>query len=145
MMFVAGAMFLTGCAETKQYTKDDTKAFYLDKHHIPPPEVLNPTVVLGDAAIDLRRWTPSSAFYVNDGVVAGPTYTPLKVTRLHCCGNALVEPILFVANSVYTPFGCFIQAPWADVVYKSFTADGSYTLMPPLPNGPQKLPPSYYY
>jgi hypothetical protein len=147
MMLLAATMLLGGCQTMKQDARDDTKAFYIDKNsrHIPPPEKLNETVVLGDPAMDLRQWTPSSAHYVNDVVVAGPTYSPLKVSQLHCGGNAIVEPVLFFANSLYTPFGCFVTAPWADIAYKSLTTNPSYTVMPPLPNGPSKAPPYYYY
>jgi hypothetical protein len=140
MIAVAGAIMLGGCQETKQ----EAKAFYIEKRFIPPPEPLNDAVVVGDPAMDVRQWSPSAAPYVNDAVVAGPTYSPLKVTQLKCCGNALVEPLFFFGNTLYTPFGCFIVPPWSDIVYKSFTAESSYTLMPPLPNGPEKAP-SYLY
>jgi hypothetical protein len=144
MMLFSGAMLLGGCQETKQRLKDDEHAFYLDKHHIPPPEPLNPTVVYGDQAMSLRQWEPSPTFFINDAVIAGPTYTPLKVGQMRGSANAIVEPALFFANTLYTPFGCFFIPPWTDIVYKSLTTEPSHTLMPPLPKGAETVP-SYYY
>jgi hypothetical protein len=144
VMVAVGAMMLCGCQEAKDDANAQIKAFQIVKR-VPPPEPLNETVVLGDPALDLRQWDPSAAYYINDAVVAGPTYSPLRVTAMDYWLNAPVEQLLFLGDLFYIPVGVFIEYPWSNEVYKSFTAEPSYTLMPPLPNGPAQVPTSTYY
>ena len=139
MILAAGAVMLGGC----QQAKEQAAAFHLQKY-TPPPEPMNDTPVAGDPALDVRQWDPSSAFYVNDAVVAGPTYSPLRVSAMDYWLNAPAEQLLFLGDLFYLPVGVFIEYPWSDIVYKSFTAAPSYTLMPPLPNGPEQAPSSTY-
>ena len=145
MMLAAGAMMLCGCQQANEDARAQIDAFHIVKR-VPPPEPLNETVVLGDPALEIRQWEPSAAIYINDAVVAGPTYAPLKVTAMDYWLNAPVEQVLFLVDLVYIPAGgVILEPPWSDEVYKSFTAHPSYTLMPPLPNGPAQVPTSTYY
>jgi hypothetical protein len=144
MTLAVGAMMLCGCQQANEDAKAQIDAFHIVKR-VPPPEPMNETVILGDPALGLRQWDPSACFYINDAVVAGPTYAPIKVGAMDYWLNAPVEQILFLVDLLYIPPGVFIEYPWSNEVYKSFTAQPSYTLMPPLPQGPAQVPTSTYY
>jgi hypothetical protein len=143
MVLAIGAVMLGGCQDAKEQTEKQVNAFHLEKH-MPPSEPMNHAVVVGDPALDLRQWDPSSAYYVNDAVIAGPTYAPLQVAAMDYWLNAPAEQALFIMDLFYIPVGVFIEYPWSDELYKSFTAKPSYTLMPPLPNGPEPAPVAFY-
>jgi len=103
---------------------------------------LSNTPIATDPAMATRQWDVTEALYVNDAVFAHAIYSPLQVDQISYKGNAAVEPVLFLANLIYIPVGIFIQYPWTFEANKSLSAPSSYTLMPPLPQGPQQ--PSTY-
>jgi hypothetical protein len=103
---------------------------------------LSNTPITTDGAMDKRQWDVSQANYVNDAVWAHPEYSPLQVDRLSYKLNAVVEPVLFMANVVYIPFGMFVQFPWTFEANKSLAYPPSYTLMPVMPDGAQ-IPSTY--
>ena len=112
------------------------------ENNTPGPEALSSTPVTTDPAMQKRLWNPSAGFYVNDAVLTRPDYTPLQPIALPCILNALTEPVLYLGNLCYVPAGVFFQFPWTMEVNKSLSTPSSYTLMPPLPNGPE-LEPTY--
>lgn len=106
----------------------------------PGPEPLNATPIHTDPAMLHRLWTPAPAYYQNDSVVAGPDYVPLQPTPLSYPLNVFTEPVLFLGNTFYSPVGVFLELPWREQIYKSMSCPPSYTLMPPLPPGPEPTP-----
>ena len=127
VLLVAG--MLGGCSE-----------YHVDLHpRSPGPTPLSNTPIPTDPAMEMRQWDVSEALYVNDAVFAHPIYSPLQVDQFRYEGNSVIEPVLFLADVIYIPFGMFIQYPWTYEVSKSLSAAPSYTLMPPLPEGAQPI------
>jgi hypothetical protein len=110
------------------------------EHNTPAREALNSTPVKTDPAMQKRQWNPSAALYVNDAVLTRPDYTPLQPIALPCIGNSVTDTVLFLGNLCYMPAGVFVQFPWTMEVNKSLSTRSSYTMMPPLPRGPEPVP-----
>jgi hypothetical protein len=118
-------MFLAGC-EFQQ--------------HAPAPEPLNAAPIKTDQAMQKRLWSPSPTLYVNDSVVTWPDYAPLQSVALPCELNFFTDPVLFLGNMGYIPAGVFIEPAWKEQTFKSQSPPPSFTLMPPLPVGPDPTP-----
>ena len=110
------------------------------ENNTPGPEALSSTPVTTDPAMQKRQWDPSAALYVNDAVLTRPDYTPLQPIALPCIANAVTDTVLCLGNLCYMPAGVFIQFPWTMEVNKSLFTPSSYTMMPPLPDGPEPVP-----
>jgi hypothetical protein len=110
------------------------------QQNVPPPEALSATPVRTDPAMQKRAWDPSAAIYANDAVLAWPNYSLLQPIDLPYELNSLTETPLFLGNLCYIPPGMFIEFPWSLGASKSLSTSSSYTVMPPLPNGPEPLP-----
>ncbi|MGD0464919.1 MAG: hypothetical protein ABSB74_20735 [Tepidisphaeraceae bacterium] len=121
----AGGLLLAGC----QF-----------QQHTPAPEPLNATKIKTDQAMQERRWAPSPAYYVNDSVITWPDYAPLQSSALPCIGNSFTDPVLFAGNVFYIPAGLFVEPAWEEQIFKSQSPPASFTLMPPLPVGPEPTP-----
>jgi hypothetical protein len=106
------------------------------ERNTPGPEALNSTPIKTDPAMQKRQWGPSPALYVNDTVLTRPDYTPLQPIALPCILNSVTDTVLCLGNLCYMPAGVFLQFPWTMEVNKSLSTPSSYTLMPPLPDGP---------
>ncbi len=98
----------------------------------PPAEPLNVSLVQTDPAMAERSWNPSVATYKNDGVMAWPTYSPLKSNALPVHEAVVTDPILFIADVAYIPVGMVIDRPFNMVEYKSLSTPPTYNAMPPL-------------
>ncbi len=110
------------------------------QQHTPAPEPLNATRIKTDPAMRERRWSPSPAYYVNDSVVTWPDFAPLQSVALPCIANTFTDPVLFAGNTFYVPAGVFVEPVWKEQTFKSLSPPPSYTLMPPLPVGPEPTP-----
>ena len=64
-------------------------------------------------------------------------YSPLQPTTLPYKLNAVTDTAVYLGDVVYIPVGMFIDYPWTYQANKSVSAPPTYTLMPPLPDGPQ--------
>jgi hypothetical protein len=129
---IAGAGMLAGC-----------QAFHVGlTPRSPVTGGLSNAPIATDGAMEKRQWDVTQANYVNDAVWAHPIYSPLQVDPVSYKGNGVIEPVLFLVNVAYIPFGLFIQYPWTFEANKSLAFPPSYTLMPALPDGAQS--PSTY-
>jgi hypothetical protein len=108
----------------------------------PGPEALNSTVIATDPAMDKRQWDVTQANYVNDAVWAHPIYSPFQPITLPYKGNAVTDTFVFLGDIPCIPVAMFIAYPWTFEANKSVSAPPTYTLMPPLPDGPQ-VPSTY--
>ena len=106
----------------------------------PYPERLDTTPITTDGAMAERQWDVSVTGYANDAVVTQPTYTPLQLDQLAYEGNAIFEPVNFIVNTFYLPIGLVVTPPWTWQVNKSLSLPQGYTLMPVLPEGPERVP-----
>lgn len=106
----------------------------------PAPEPLNATPIKTDQAMVHRQWAPVPAYYQNDSVVVWPDYAPLQPEALSYRLDVFTEPVLFLGNMFYFPAGVFFEPGWREQMYKSMSCPPSYTLMPPLPAGPEPTP-----
>jgi hypothetical protein len=111
--------------------------------HPQPLTAVSTTPIRTDQAMATRRWDISVAGYPNDAVVSQHNYQPLMVPPISYKGSAVAEPLVFVANILYMPVGVFIDVPRSRTLSKSLALPPSYTLMPPLPNGPEPVPTLY--
>jgi hypothetical protein len=110
------------------------------QQHSPPREPLNSTPIKTDQAMEKRLWSPSPTYYVNDSVVAWPDFAPLQSVALPDNLNSLTDPLLFLGNFGYIPAGVFLEPVWEEQIFKSQSPPPSFTLMPPLPVGPEPTP-----
>jgi hypothetical protein len=110
------------------------------QQHAPAPEPLNATPINTDSAMALRQWGPTSAYYQNDSVYTWPDYAPLQPKPLQYELNLFTEPVLFLGNTFYLPVDAFMEPGWREQIFKSMSCPPSYTLMPPLPGGPEPVP-----
>jgi hypothetical protein len=110
------------------------------QQHEPGPEALNPVPIKTDQAMEKRLWSPSPTYYVNDSVVTWPDYAPFQSVALPDGLNFFNEPLLFFGNMFYIPAGVFIEPAWKEQTFKSQSPPPSFTLMPPLPAGPDQAP-----
>ncbi|HEX4055632.1 MAG TPA: hypothetical protein VHX86_15310 [Tepidisphaeraceae bacterium] len=106
----------------------------------PAPEALNATPIKTDQAMAHRNWAPVPAYYQNDSVMTWPDYAPLQPKPLPYDLGLFMEPVLFLGNVCYIPAGVFLEPGWQEQIYKSMSCPPSYTLMPPLPVGPEPTP-----
>jgi hypothetical protein len=97
----------------------------------PGPEPLDNAPITVDPAMQQRDWPMTEALYVNDTVMAYPDLKPLQPTRTPTYETVVTEPALFLADTVYIPFGVFIEPQWKMVAYKSMSTPPTYTAMPP--------------
>jgi hypothetical protein len=121
----AGGLLLAGCQL---------------QQHTPAPEPLNASPIQTDQAMEKRLWSPSPTYYVNDSVVTWPDYAPLQSAALPDNLNTLTDPLLFLGNLGYIPAGVFLEPAWEEQIFKSQSPPPSFTLMPPLPVGPEPTP-----
>jgi hypothetical protein len=87
-----------------------------------------------DEAMQIRDWDRSTAYYTNQGFVAGATgfwfqpayYQPEWV-------YPILETPLFLGQALILPVTIFFPPPWADVRYAGATIEPTYHGVPPLP------------
>ncbi len=121
---IVGAVMLAGCQ-----VQNGPRA--------PVAGPLNSAPIATDGAMDKRQWDVTQAIYVNDAVWAHPFYSPLQPTTLPYKLNAVTDTAVYLGDVAYIPVGMFIDYPWTYQASKSVSAPPTYTLMPPLPDGPQ--------
>lgn len=90
-----------------------------------------------DAAILARNWEPAASYYPSGAAVAFPTYTfdrdrlPPKLRTDTARG--LLDPIIFIGDTLTLPIQMVFVAPWKEVVYHDVTYRATQTAVPPLP------------
>lgn len=100
-----------------------------------PPDVLDPTPVAVDAAMERRNWDQSHALYANTGTIAGNTgfFFMADATRPEW-QNGFAEPFIFLTNVALMPISLIITPPFAPVEYRAATIEPTYSGNPPLPD-----------
>jgi hypothetical protein len=106
----------------------------------PGPLTLSNAPITTDAAMQTRQWDATDANYANDTVWAHPFYSPLVPDTYSYKANAVTENVIFLGNVIYIPVGLFVQFPWTYQANESLALPGTYTLMPPLPEGAEPVP-----
>jgi hypothetical protein len=137
------ALVVAGCNHGSAVTLDGEAAGDSDLVAAPPRM---------DEAIDLRDWPVTLATYENGDTIAGsraflfetnPEGTgqqPLNAdgTRPEGqgraeAGEAVLEPLVFLANVITLPVGIFMPPPGEAVRSEGMELPPSYTLVPPVP------------
>lgn len=99
-----------------------------------PPATLNPAPLVVDQAMQLRDWDRVTAHYSNGDTVAGPTGFPYEARWGQPeWAYSVIEPPLFVGQTVALPVSLVITPPWTPIRYTGETVETTYTAMPPLP------------
>jgi hypothetical protein len=103
-----------------------------------PPELLDPTPIPVDAAMERRQWDESKALYANTTVIAGNTGFPFVEDQTRPdWQNGLIDPFTFFGNVVSMPVSLIIVPPWKPVEYRAVTVEPTYNGNPPLPPSEQ--------
>lgn len=108
-----------------------------------PPDVLDPTPIATDPAMERRTWDQSKALYANTGTVAGNTGLIFRSdpTRPDW-QNGVAEPFIFLTNVGLMPVSLVITPPFAPVEYRAATIEPTYVGNPPLPESPAQTEPT---
>lgn len=102
----------------------------------PEPLVVEPVIdppFEPDPAMRLRDWEPVRVAAVPSGaVVAGPVPVTFGeyVEDTPAWAHPVVDPAMFVANTVLIPVFYIFQPPWQKRVYRGVEFDPSYTGLP---------------
>ena len=100
----------------------------------PAPDPVSHAPLVLDEAMQHRNWSVSVAHYTNGATVAGPTASLLTYSENTPVWAPLVlDPVIFMGNSLSAPVVYMITPPWERVVYNRGFIEASNNAMPPLP------------
>lgn len=98
------------------------------------PVQVNEAPVAIDQAMLHRQWTQTTAMYASGAVNAGSTRFFLEpAADMHPRLQQAVEIPLFLANTIFSPFTCFLVPPWQAVTYQGAVVAPTFNANPVLP------------
>ena len=90
-------------------------------------------LVVGDDAMGLRQWPASHSYYANGATGAWSTRYPITTdpTRPES-QNLVLEPVLFIGQTLALPFEFVANPPFKPQVYHGVEYRPTYSFQPPL-------------
>jgi len=91
------------------------------------------TPVIGDDAMGLRQWSPAKSYYANGATAAWSTRYPLTQNPNRPeSQNLVLEPVLFIGQTLALPFEFVANPPFTPQVYHGVEYRPTYSFQPPL-------------
>lgn len=98
-------------------------------------EPVERTPVVGDDAMALRQWPPSYSYYANGATAGWSTRYPLTTIKNGVeSQNIVMEPILFIGETILLPVEFVANPPFVPQVYHGVEYRPTYSFQPPLPS-----------
>jgi hypothetical protein len=90
-------------------------------------------LVLGDDAMGLRQWSPSASYYANGDTAAWSTRYPISTDPNRPeRQNIVLEPLLFIGQTVALPLEFVANPPFSPQVYHGVEYRPTHSFQPPL-------------
>lgn len=97
-------------------------------------EPVENTPIVGDDAIAMRQWPPARSYYPNADTAGWSTRFPVTTqSNRPESQNLVLEPILFVGQTIMLPVELIANPPFQPQVYYGVKYRPTYTFQPPLP------------
>ena len=102
-----------------------------EKAYQPTVQKLSPAPIVEDEAMELRDWQRSSAVYANGVSVSYPTLYPYVARKnVPAIEPVIMEPVLFVGQTLALPITAIDTPPWQDTSYRGVDTPPTYTAVP---------------
>jgi hypothetical protein len=118
-------------AEQPKSERKELRYMGVDRQHY---DLVQPDPPI-DAATEVRNWSRGACYYPSGAAVAFPNYTlnkNLLPAQLHGDGpEAVLDPLIFMGDTIALPVMMVIVPPWKEVVYRGIFYPPTMTASPP--------------